>query len=77
MRVTLPLPLLARVGARYRHLAATARALVDVELNVAYETWSRVQRFTVDTHGLDASPGHGPRRCGDITSRSAGATRWR
>jgi hypothetical protein len=57
VRVTLPLPMLARVGARYRNLAADGRERWDIELNVAYETWSRVQRFTVDTNGLEASYG--------------------
>lgn len=57
VRVILPLPLLARAGARYRHLTADGRERFDVELNVAYETWSRVQRFTVDTNGLSASYG--------------------
>ncbi len=52
MRVTLPLPLLARAGARYRHLGADGRERFDIEVNVAYETWSRVQRFRVDTNNL-------------------------
>jgi long-chain fatty acid transport protein len=49
--VTLPLPLLARVAARYRHLVAGLE-LFDLELDVEYETWSRVDRFTVDAHHL-------------------------
>ena len=49
--VILPLPMTARVGARYRGLAGT-REVFDVELDVEYETWSRVNEFTVDTHGL-------------------------
>jgi long-subunit fatty acid transport protein len=52
VRVTLPLPLLARAGARYRHLGVDGRERFDVEVNVAYETWSRVQRFRVDTNNL-------------------------
>ena len=52
--VTLPLPLLVRGGGRYRHLAA-GRELFDVELDVEYETWSRVKAFTVDTSGLVAN----------------------
>ncbi len=51
--VILPLPLSARAGARYRGLAGT-REVFDVELDVEYETWSRVNDFTVDTHGLIA-----------------------
>jgi long-chain fatty acid transport protein len=52
--VTLPLPLLARLGGRYRHLTA-GRELYDLELDLEYETWSRAQNFTVGTNGLDAS----------------------
>jgi len=54
VRVTLPLPLTARVGARYRQLRGQ-RELFDVELDVAYETWSRVKRFSLDSHGIQAS----------------------
>jgi long-chain fatty acid transport protein len=57
VRVSLPLPMLARVGARYRNLAADGRERFDIELNVAYETWSRVQRFSVDAEGIVASYG--------------------
>jgi long-chain fatty acid transport protein len=46
--VTLPLPLLVRGGGRYRHLSA-GRELFDVELDVEYETWSRVKAFTVES----------------------------
>ena len=57
--VTLPLPLLVRGGGRYRHLAA-GRELFDIELDVEYETWSRVKAFTVestvDGHALVATP---------------------
>ncbi|MEP6653291.1 MAG: outer membrane protein transport protein, partial [Myxococcales bacterium] len=49
--VTLPLPLLARAAARYRHLAGGVE-LFDVELDVEFETWSRVNRFTVDGNHL-------------------------
>jgi long-chain fatty acid transport protein len=51
VNVILPLPLSVRVGARYRGLA-TGFERFDVELDVEYETWSRVNDFTVDTHGL-------------------------
>lgn len=54
VRLTLPLPLTARVGVRYRHLQGT-RELFDVELDVGYESWSRVDRFTVDGDGLIAT----------------------
>jgi long-subunit fatty acid transport protein len=52
--LTLPLPLMARAGVRYRHLEG-AMELFDVELDVVYETWSRVERFTVDSNGLVAN----------------------
>jgi long-chain fatty acid transport protein len=51
--VILPLPLAVRAGARYRALAG-ARELFDVELDAEYETWSRVNAFTLDTHSLTA-----------------------
>jgi long-subunit fatty acid transport protein len=52
--VSLPLPLTARVGVRYRHLQ-DQREVFDVELNLGYESWSRVERFSLDTDGLTAS----------------------
>ena len=52
--VSLPLPLMARAGARYRHIVS-GRELFDLELDVEYETWSRVKSFTVDTRGLVAT----------------------
>jgi long-chain fatty acid transport protein len=52
--LTLPLPLIGRAGGRYRHLSG-GREVWDVELDVEYTTWSRVKRFTVDTHGLQAN----------------------
>jgi long-chain fatty acid transport protein len=51
--VTLPLPMLARAGARYRHLVDGVEVF-DLELDVEYTTWSRVKHFTVDTHGMTA-----------------------
>ena len=53
--VKLPLPLLVRGGARYRHLAG-GRELFDLELDVEYETWSRAKAFTVESNGLVATP---------------------
>jgi len=52
--IILPLPLMARAAARYRGLAG-GREIFDVELDVEYETWSRVNQFTLDTHGLMAT----------------------
>jgi long-subunit fatty acid transport protein len=51
--VTLPLPMTIREGVRYRHLR-DGREVFDVELDVAYEFWSRVQRFTVESNGMNA-----------------------
>ncbi len=52
--LSLPLALSARLGMRYiQHDGA--RELFDVELDIVYETWSRVDRFTLDSRGLQAS----------------------
>lgn len=51
--VTLPLPMLFRGGIRYRDMAG-AREIFDLELDVEYETWSRVNQFRVETRGLRA-----------------------
>ena len=56
VNITLPLPLTARAGARYRHLRGE-RELFDLELDAEYETWSRTQDFTLDTHGIVATAG--------------------
>src|SRR5262249_21428527 len=37
-----------------RHLTA-GRETADIELDVEYETWSRVNRFSVETNGLEAN----------------------
>lgn len=53
VQLSLPLPLTARLGVRYiQHRAA--RELFDIELNLVYETLSRVERFTMDGSGLRA-----------------------
>jgi long-subunit fatty acid transport protein len=54
VRVTLPMPLLARVGGRYVNRVNNLERF-DVELDVEYVTWSRVKRFTIDTDGLTAN----------------------
>jgi long-subunit fatty acid transport protein len=53
VRLRLPLPVGARAGVRYRGLQGS-RELFDVELDVGYEAWSRVERFHLDTDGLAA-----------------------
>jgi long-chain fatty acid transport protein len=56
VKITLPLPLLARAGARYRHLRG-GREVFDIELDGEYESWSRTKDFTLDTNGLSAVGG--------------------
>ena len=51
--VTMPLPMLFRGGVRYRNMAGNREAF-DLELDVEYQTWSRVNKFAIDTHGLQA-----------------------
>jgi long-chain fatty acid transport protein len=55
--LTLPLPMTARLGARYVHRRPDNSELFDVELDVIYETLSRVERFTMDSRGLIADVG--------------------
>src|SRR5690606_13871355 len=55
--LTLPLPLTARAGVRYVQRADT-RELWDIELNLAYETWSVVDKFILDSRGLYATFNH-------------------
>ena len=52
--LTLPLPIKIREGVRYRHIRG-GREVFDVELDVAYEFWSRVDKFTLDSNGMVAS----------------------
>jgi long-subunit fatty acid transport protein len=54
VRLTLPLPITVRAGARYLHRRAE-RELFDVELDLVYESWSRVDSFVVDGDGLVAN----------------------
>ena len=50
----LPLPLTARLGVRYIHQKGDAE-LFDIELDVAYESWSRVENFKINSDGLVAN----------------------
>jgi long-chain fatty acid transport protein len=50
----LPLPITARVGVRYIHLEKGAEVF-DVELDLAYETWSRVESFELKSDDLIAT----------------------
>ena len=49
----LPLPMVFRAGGRYRHLDNN-REVFDVEVDLEYTTWSRVNRFVLDAHDLVA-----------------------
>lgn len=51
--VSLPLPLTFRAGVRYIGLDGPAERF-DLELDVEYETWSRVKQFTLETNDLEA-----------------------
>jgi hypothetical protein len=44
----------ARLGVRYIHFRNEAE-LFDAELDVAYESWSRVESFKIDSNGLVAN----------------------
>jgi long-subunit fatty acid transport protein len=52
--LSLPLPLTARMGVRYRHLRASVETF-DLELDLVYESWSRVERFVMQGNGLIAN----------------------
>jgi long-subunit fatty acid transport protein len=51
--LSLPLPLSFRLGARYRFLEA-GEERGDIELDGVYETWSRVNRFRLDSNNIIA-----------------------
>ena len=52
--LSLPLPISARAGVRYIGLQGDQETF-DVEFDVVYETWSRVDTFTLDSKGMSAS----------------------
>jgi len=54
VRIDFPMPLTFRTGVRYRQLDGE-RELFDLELDATYETWSRVQRFVVESDHLVAN----------------------
>lgn len=64
--IELPLPLWAKVGTRYVGRNATGIVAFDVELDVTYEQWSRVDEFTVRTNDLMAQVGPGDVPLGTI-----------
>lgn len=63
--VGLPLPMTFRAGARYRHLEGDLERF-DIELDLTYETWSRVEQFLLDSNGLVAQVGEYPVDIGQI-----------
>lgn len=52
--LTMPVPLTARAGVRYIHRDGQ-RELFDIEVDVAYEGWSAVRNFELDSQGLTAT----------------------
>lgn len=52
--LSVPLPMTARAGVRYRHLDGN-QEVFDLELDVVYETWSRVREFLLDSDNLEAT----------------------
>lgn len=50
-RLTLVIPPTARAGVRYRHLDGEKERF-DVELNVVYEAWSMLDRYSVELDGI-------------------------
>ncbi|MBN2196466.1 MAG: outer membrane protein transport protein [Polyangiaceae bacterium] len=54
--LTLPLPLTARAGVRYFQTKGEVESF-DVELDLVYESWSFVDHFELDSHGIVAELG--------------------
>jgi long-chain fatty acid transport protein len=54
VRINFPMPLTFRSGVRYRYLDGE-REKFDLELDATYETWSRVERFVVESDNLVAN----------------------
>ena len=54
VRINFPMPLTFRSGVRYRNLDGE-REKFDLELDATYETWSRVERFVVESNNLVAN----------------------
>ncbi len=49
--IALSIPMDARLGARYRHLAPDGHEVFDLELNFVYEAWSAIKAFDVKLTG--------------------------
>lgn len=54
VRLTLPLPLTFRAGARFIQYGVDSSESFDVEFDATYETWSRVDTLTMNGNGLEA-----------------------
>lgn len=52
VQLVIPLPVTLRGGLRYIHEKSDGEPLFDVELDVSYQNWSRVQNFALDSNGL-------------------------
>lgn len=55
VRLRLPLPLVFRAGTRFFDQRKDGGERWDVEVNATYETWSRVDRFIMQSDGLEAN----------------------
>lgn len=51
VQLVIPLPLVVRGGVRYVH-EVRGETLFDVELDVSFQNWSRVQNFALDSNGI-------------------------
>jgi long-subunit fatty acid transport protein len=52
--LNLPLPIKLREGVRYRHIRDGAEVF-DLEFDIAYEFWSRVGTFTMESNGIQGN----------------------
>jgi long-subunit fatty acid transport protein len=66
VELELPLPITARIGMRYIHLDKGAEVF-DVELDLGYESWSRVEAFELRSDNLVANLANEEVPVGDIT----------
>jgi long-chain fatty acid transport protein len=55
IRLKLPLPLTFRAGTRFIDRRPDGAERFDIEVNATYETWSRVDAFTMNGNGLEAN----------------------
>lgn len=51
VQLVIPLPIVLRGGLRYIH-EVNGQPLFDIELDMSYQNWSRVQNFALDSNGI-------------------------